>query len=190
MSRSYVRVILQKLEFYGILKTLPQSETVATRAVIIDLEGSISGILKIENNDFASLVETRVVLETEAAKLAALRRTSKDIVAIQKALKAYEISVKKGLPAVEQDLMFHLKIAEASKNSVLKSLMLIITPNIIKSFNEYEICKNGRSYTSLQEHKIIVQHIINQDVEEAVLSMNGHLQEVLQYSYDLKKLNQ
>lgn len=190
VSRNYVRDALQKLEFYGILKTLPQSGTVVAGIGISALEGLISDVLKIENSDFASLVETRVVLETEAAKLAAMRRTEEDIVAIKKALDAHEEIVKKGLPAVEQDLMFHLKIAEASKNSVLKSLMLIITPDIIKSFNEHNVCSDDRVFISLDEHKEILKHIINQDAEAAAVSMNTHLQEVLEYSKGVKQLDQ
>ena len=189
VSRSYVRVALQKLEFYGILKTLPQSGTVVAGIGMTALEGLISDVLKIENNDFASLVETRVLLETETAKLAASRRTEEDIVEIKKALKAYEEIVRKGIPAVEQDLMFHLKIAEASKNSVLKSLMLIITPDIIKSFNKLDVCKDGRFYASLEEHEIIVEHIINQNPEAAAAAMNTHLQDVVEYSKGLKEVN-
>ena len=84
VSRSYVRVAIQKLEFYGILKTLPQSGTVVSGIGITALKGLISDVLKIENNDFTSLVETRVLLETEATKFAALRRTDEDIMEIQK----------------------------------------------------------------------------------------------------------
>ena len=188
VSRSYVRVAIQKLEFYGILKTLPQSGTVVSGIGITALKGLISDVLKIENNDFTSLVETRVLLETEATKFAALRRTDEDIMEIQKALDAYENIVRKGLPTIEQDLMFHLKIAEASKNPVLKSLMLIITPDIIKNFNEHDVCKNGRTFDSLNEHKIILKHIINQDAEAAAFSMNRHLQDVLKYSLGFQKL--
>lgn len=186
VSRNYVRDAIQKLEFYGILRTMPQSGTVVAGIGITALEGLISDILKIENSDFSSLVETRVVLETEAARLAAIRRTDEDISTIKDALIGYEKIVKSGKTAVEQDLMFHLKIAEASKNSVLKSLMLIITPDIIKSFNKHDVCKDGRTYTSLDEHKIILEHIINQDADAAANAMKNHLQEVLEYSNNLE----
>ena len=118
VSRSHVREALQKLDFYGILKTLPQSGTVVAGIGITALEGLISDVLKIENNDFASLVETRVLLEIESAKLAAERRSDEDIKKIQVALNAYEQEVNDGGKAIEEDLIFHLKIAEASKNSV------------------------------------------------------------------------
>lgn len=189
IGRSYVRVALQKLEFYGILKTLPQSGTVVAGIGITALEGLISDVLKIDNSDFASLVETRIVLEIEAARLAALRRTEEDLEQIKAALDAYEKIVKRDNTAIEQDLMFHLTIAEASKNSVLKSLMLIITPDIIRNFNQLNICDDGRSYTSLEEHRIILEHIIDGNADGAAAAMEEHLQEVLRYSYDLKRMN-
>lgn len=184
IGRSHVRVAIQKLEFYGILKTLPQSGTVVAGIGIAALEGLISDVLKIDNNDFSALVETRILLEVESARLAAERRTEEDIQNIKTALKDYEDEVEEGLKAVEEDLIFHLKIAEASKNNVLNSLMLIITPDIISNFNRHNICEGGRLYKSLNEHRMILKHIINQDVDAAGEAMRVHLQDVLEYSRD------
>jgi len=190
VGRSNVRDAIKKLEFYGILKTLPQSGTIVAGMGISALEGLISDVLRIENSDFASLVETRVLLETESAKLAALRRTDEDIEEIKRMLDAYAYKVKLGEQAVEEDLMFHLKIAEASKNSVLKSLMLIITPDIINNFIKLDICKDERFHSALEEHEIIVKHIIAQEPEEAAEAMRTHLKEVLRYSQSLKGRNE
>lgn len=186
VGRTHVREALQKLEFYGILKTLPQSGTIVAGLGITALEGLISDVLQLENSDFAALVETRVILETQAAKLAAQRRTEEDLISIRKALEAYEVKAEQNEQAVEEDLLFHLKIAEASKNSVLKSLMLIITPDIINSFIKLEICKDGRFLQALQEHKIIFEHIVHQQPEQAAEAMRIHLRGVLDYSRTLK----
>ena len=186
VSRSLVRDAIRKLEFYGILKTLPQSGTIVSGMGITALEGLITDVLRLEDNDFGSLVETRVLLETNAAILAAKRRDSEDILSIQKALDAYEVKVKSGVPAVEEDLLFHLQIAEASKNSVLKSLMMIITPDIVNSFIKLDVCKDGRFYRALDEHKIILHHIIDQEPDKAAEAMRNHLDDVMEYSYKLK----
>ena len=189
VGRSNVRDAIKKLEFYGILKTQPQSGTIVAGMGITALEGLISDVLKIENSDFASLVETRVLLETESAKLAALRRTEQDIEDIKIALDAYAHKVKLNQQAVEEDLMFHLRIAEAGKNTVLKSLMLIITPDIINNFITLDICKDGRFYNALDEHQIILNHIIAQEPEAAAEAMRIHLKDVFEYSQTLKKNN-
>lgn len=187
VGRTPVRDAIRKLEFYGILKTLPQSGTIVAGLGIAALEGLISDVLKLENTDFADLVETRVLLETKAAHFAAIRRTPDDIAMIQTALDAYVHKVNTGDQAVEEDLMFHLKIAEASKNTVLKSLMLIITPDIINSFIKLEVCKDDRIKRSIGEHKEILGHIINQEPDLASEAMREHLKDVLEYSTSLRK---
>jgi GntR family transcriptional regulator, transcriptional repressor for pyruvate dehydrogenase complex len=186
VGRAHVRDAIRKLEFYGILKTLPQSGTVVTGIGIVALEGLITDVLQIEEHNFSSLVETRVLLEKETAKLAALKRTTDDIVQLKNALRAYEIKVKNGEPAVEEDLLFHIKIAEAGKNDVLKSLMMIITPDIVANFNKLKVCNDGNVYKSLQDHQKILDHIIEQEPEMAEEAMSLHLKDVLEFSKTLK----
>lgn len=181
VSRGNVREALSKLEFYGILKTLPQSGTIVQGLGIVALEGLITDVLQIEESDFTSLVETRILLEKQAAYLAAKRRTEQDIEVMSKALNAYEKKLSEGSTAVEEDLLFHIKIAEAGKNSVLKSLMLIITPDVVKSFIELKVCDEAKNKKTMEEHRIILQHIIDQKPEEASLAMQNHLNEVLEF---------
>ena len=186
VSRTHVRDAIRKLEFYGILKTLPQSGTVVAGIGITALEGLITDVLKMENSDFKALVETRVLLEIESVRLAAERRTDEDIANIRAALSKHEAQVEFGEQGVEEDLLFHLQIAEASKNSVLKSLMIIIIPDIIKQLKHLEICKNGRYYKSLEEHKLIFQCIIDQDADRAADAMRTHLGDIIDHTDKLK----
>jgi len=185
VSRSHVREALQKLEFYGILRTLPQSGTVVAGMGIAALEGLISDVMQIEEHDFSSLVETRVILEVQAACLAAERRTADDLVAIQNALTAYEAKLRSGIAAVEEDLLFHLKLAEASKNPVLKSLMLVITPDIIASYRKYNVCGPKIELKTLGEHEEILDCVRRQDVEGVGVAMRRHLQDVTDFSQNL-----
>ena len=186
VSRANVREAIQKLEFYGILKTLPQSGTIVAGIGIVALEGLITDVLKIESTDFRSLVETRVILEKQSAYLAAQRRSADDITQISLALKAYESKIRKGLPAIDEDLLFHIKIAEASKNNVLKSLMMIITPDIVSSYINLKVCEKTNENTTLAEHELIFDCIINQNDNEASNAMGSHLEDVSQFSINMK----
>ena len=177
VSRTNVRDAIQKLEFYGILRTLPQSGTVVAGMGIAALEGLISDVLKLEKSDFASLVETRLILEIKAAELAALRRTDEDLYEIEKALKAYEQKIRAKESA---------KIAEASKNAVLKSLMLIITPDIVNNFIQYKVCDDDSEFKVFHEHQLILEHIANQDGAGAAQAMRDHLQDVTEFSQSQK----
>ncbi len=184
VGRSVVRDAIRKLEFYGIVKTQPQSGTVIEGMGIVALEGLISDVLNIEETDFKSLVETRLLLEIESAGKAAERRTVDDLIILKGALKEYEDKIAEGVSAVEEDLLFHLKIAEASGNSVLKSLMLIITPDIIKSFTTLNVCKEDRIQSTLNEHKEILDQIIAQNSEGARTAMRNHLKDIIEYSQE------
>jgi len=187
VSRSHVRAAISKLEFYGIVKVLPQSGTVVSGIGLVALEGLITDILKIENKDFKSLVETRVLLEKETARLAAIHRTEDDIAEIEKMLISYEEKLMRGEDAVEEDLMIHLKIAESGNNSVLKTLMMIITPDIVKSFINLKVCNDANNSKTIKEHRLIFENIVNQKPEEASKAMDLHLQDVVEFSQNGNK---
>jgi GntR family transcriptional repressor for pyruvate dehydrogenase complex len=178
VSRSQVREAIHKLQFYGIVKVQPQSGTTVSGIGIVALEGLMTDILKIEESDFKSLVDTRILLEKEAARLAAINRTKEDIEVLTKALKLYEEKSAATGRAVEADLEFHIKIAEASKNSVLKSLMMIITPDIVNKFIQYDVCSVDKNKRTIAEHKKVLQMIVDQDSEGAVVAMDNHLSEI------------
>lgn len=175
VGRGHVRDALKKLEFYGILKTLPQNGTVVAGLGVKALEGLISNVLQIEDPDYHSLVETRTMLEVKAASLAAERRTHEDVVRISKALAEFRKKVQLEETGVEEDLMFHLRIAEASRNSVLKSLSMIIFPDMVKYSQKLDICGDGRFRQSLEEHEEILEYIQAQDPEKAANAMRNHL---------------
>ncbi|MBN7809766.1 FadR family transcriptional regulator [Algoriphagus sp. H41] len=179
ISRTYVREAIKKLEFYGIVKTHPQSGTVIAGLGVTALEGLITDVLKMEGSDFHSLIETRLILEAQTAKLAAMRRTDEDIAALEEALELYEAKVKVGEQAIDEDLLFHIKIAESSKNNVLKSLMLVVTPDILTHFTKHNVCGGGKPFGALIEHKEILAHIKNQDPAQAEAAMINHLSDII-----------
>ena len=182
VSRSAVRDAIQKLEFYGILKTHPQSGTTVAGMGVNALQGLISDILKVDGSDFKSLVEMRVILEINSAGLASERRTDDDIARMQNALDDYHTKFLLGQSNVEEDLRFHLEIAESSKNPVLKSLMMVITPDIITNFIKYDVCGADVKAERDTEHQAILDCIINKDPERARISMEKHLSYIKAYS--------
>ncbi len=178
VSRNQVREAINKLQIYGILKVLPQSGTYIAGLGLVAIEGLITDILKLDKPEFKSLVETRILLEKEAARLAAIHSTKDDIVQLKNALSRYEEKLREGDVAVEEDLIFHLKIAEAGKNEVLKTLMMIITPDIVKNFIKLKVCNEKNNKKTIEEHRLILQMISDGNPDGAVDAMEEHLQEV------------
>jgi len=182
VGRTYVRDAIKKLEFYGILKTIPQSGTVVAGLGVTALSGLISNILKLEKADFHSLVETRVLLEVEAAKLAAQRRSIDNLITLKNSLNIYHNKVIEVEPAVEEDFLFHLSIAEASGNNVIKSLLMIVTPEIMQIYKKLNVCSDGVSLKSYEEHKELYKYIEEQNQEKAMAAMRNHLSSVLNFA--------
>lgn len=181
VGRNHVRDALKKLEFYGILKTLPQSGTVVAGIGVTALEGLINDVLDLNHHDFYSFIETRVILEIQGAQLAARRANDQDIVNIERALNQFREQVIQGNQGVEEDIMFHLKIIEACKNSVLKSLFLIVAPDMIKLSLTWNICGDGRFKKALQEHEELFSAIKDHDPKAAGIAMKNHLNDLLEY---------
>ncbi len=181
VSRNQVREAINKLQIYGILKVLPQSGTIVNGIGIVAIEGLITDILRIEKTDFTSLIDTRVLLEREAARLAAINRDSDNLVQMSKALDHYEKKLSAGQPAMEEDLLFHIKISEASNNSVLKSLMMIITPDILKSFTNLKVCNDINNKRTIEEHRTILEMISDKNPDGAIKAMDAHLRDIIEF---------
>lgn len=186
VSRTNVREAIQKLEFYGLLKSKPQSGTFIADIGQVALNGMIQDILRLEDPDFKSLVETRILLELKTVRLAAQRRTKEDLAKMEEALEAYSKKVLKGEDAVQEDLLFHLAIAKASGNSTMNTFMLIITPEIITNFEKYHVCDKNMAFKGIQEHKDIYEAIEGQDLQLAKEKMKVHFKVLYQYCYNIK----
>lgn len=184
VSRSNIREAIQRLEFYGILKSRPQSGTFIADIGRVAMKGMIDDILKLEEPSFKSLVETRILLELKTVKLASLRRTEKDLINMRETLDAYKEKVINGQDAVEEDLLFHLAIAKASKNSTMNTFMLIITPEIITNFEKYHVCDKNQSKMAIKEHEDIFEAIKDQDPQRAREKMKIHFKVLYQYCYN------
>ncbi len=186
VSRSNLREAIQKLEFYGILKSKPQSGTFIANIGQIAMNGMIADILRLKGPDFKSLVETRILLELKTVRLAATRRTKKDLIQIEAAMEAYSDKVLKGEEAVQEDLLFHLAIAEASGNDTMHTIMLIITPAIITNFERYHVCDKNMAFMAIQEHRDIFEAIKSQDPQLAKEKIKIHFKVLYQYCYNIK----
>jgi len=184
-SRAHVREAIYKLQYYGIVKVQPQSGTIVTGIGDAASKGLITDFLKIDKSDFTSLVETRTLLEKESARLAALNRTEEDILQLKNALEVCENKFQSAGIVIEEDLLIHLKIAEASKNNVLKSIMMLIIPNVGSSYKELDVYDEEKSQQLIKEHRLIVKHIIDQNPQDAVIAMENHLRDIKEFSISL-----
>jgi len=187
IGRAYVREALLKLETYGIIKTMPQSGRIIVGLDSIALDGLITDVMKLNSFDFESLAEMRVILEVNAAKLCAEKCTEADLKLIKVELDNYIDACTRGAEDIETyDFSFHRAIATASKNTVLKSMLMLITPNLMAIYKSKKVCAaEDTKSSSFHEHLEIYYSIENHNAKKAGAVMRQHLSNVLEFAREM-----
>ncbi|MBA9002076.1 FadR/GntR family transcriptional regulator [Thermomonospora cellulosilytica] len=120
VGRNTVREAVRALTHAGLLECR-QGDGTYVRAT-----SELSGVMRrrLRAAELLEILEVRRGLETEAARLAAARRTEADVAAIRRALRRCEERLAAGDRAgfVEADLAFHTAVVEATHNRVLVDL--------------------------------------------------------------------
>lgn len=180
VSRSIVRLALQKLEFYGIVKTYPQSGSVLADYSTTVIRNQIRDMMDIDSFDFHSLVSVRIMLETEAVGLCAQNRTEDDLKALEAALEAFRESMYSDRRD-EKDFAYHLAIAKASHNPVIASLLLSIAPEVIKYYRDYKTCSMPPE-DIYAEHAEMLRYIREGDADNARRSLEKHFSQIREFA--------
>lgn len=173
INRNQIRQAIRRLEFYGVLKSVAQSGTVLNIG-LIGFNGMVNEIIALDSPSFIELVETRITLELKTVCLAAERRTKENLENIRTALEAYKQKITNGEDYLQEDLVFHLAIAKASQNKTLVTLMLLITPPILATYDKDTVCKGDRAISEIEKHENIYLAIKKQDPKLASKMMEDH----------------
>lgn len=179
VSRTVVREALSKLQASGLVQT---RHGIGTFVV-----GFGDGApFRIAPEQFATLrdviavLELRIGVETEAAGLAAQRRTAQNLADMRSALDAFAGAIEAGRDAVGPDFQFHLEIARATQNAHFAELMGTLGAMIIPRarLDAPEAPGNERRDYLRRvngEHESIFDAIASQDSEAARAAMRTHL---------------
>jgi GntR family transcriptional repressor for pyruvate dehydrogenase complex len=192
IPRGPINRAFRRLETYGILKTVPQSGTYVARIGVDALEGLLANVLKLEDQDFQALVDTRRVLEVYAAELVAQRATDEEIRELEDLQQSIAAKIEDGLGSFDEDMVFHLKIAEFSKNPVLKSILTLLVSEIIHQYKEFEQRIGServlqRLLQAIQEHRAVIAAIRERNPRGAGESMRLHFQRSNEYRDQLMR---
>ena len=130
--------------------------------------------------DVIAVLELRIGLETEAAALAAQRRTEANLSVMRAALDAFARAVETGEDSVPADFQFHQEIARATQNNHFAELMATLGSQIIPRARLEPIAPpQGERLAYMRrlmgEHESIFDAIASQDGEAARAAMRTHL---------------
>ncbi|TWA85687.1 GntR family transcriptional regulator [Azospirillum brasilense] len=175
VSRGTVREALRRLEFFGIVRTSPQSGTVVENLSEHVLLGLINNILNADDTSPEMLIEVRGALEALSARLATERAHGGQIDEIRKAQRRMREQAEANAYTLEEDLLFHLKVAEATNNNLLRSLIALMGPDVLRFSHQHATYKDGRMHAAANEHDAIIEAIERRQPEEAERLMKQHI---------------
>jgi DNA-binding FadR family transcriptional regulator len=130
--------------------------------------------------DVIALLELRAGVESEAAGLAAQRRSDDNLAAMRRALETLASGLAQGEDAVNADFQFHLEIARATQNPHFAQLMSALGSKVIPRVRLQDQAPPDPQrleylHRVQQEHESIFDAIAARDSEAARAAMRMHL---------------
>jgi DNA-binding FadR family transcriptional regulator len=181
VSRPVVREAVSRLRAAGVVETHK-----GRGSYVVDPgEPARTGRFTVRSTaDLRHLMELRVALESEAAALAARRRSPAHRVELDEALGAFVRAVDDPARVVAADFAFHLAVAEAAGNPLLVELLLDVGPHAIllhrTQLGEHDSAADPEHRRLLvHEHRAVHDAVVRGDADAARAAMGVHLRRSL-----------
>jgi DNA-binding FadR family transcriptional regulator len=180
VSRTVVREAISHLQAAGLVQTRHGIGTFVLERPQGNLGFDADSIVTVR--DVLAILELRISMETEAAWLAASRRTEAQATALGEALADMQRVLEQGRVSVEADVRFHSLIAEATGNRYFVDMLGQLGNALIPRarLNTPGLDQEpSRPHDYLErvnrEHEDIYNAILRQDPEAARAAMRTHL---------------
>ena len=118
---------------------------------------------RLKESELPQILEARLALEKEIARLAAVKRTDEDLKELENALEDCHGRVR---PGIEDDMLFHAAVARATHNPVLSELYNVVILHVQENL---EKLLQEKQYDSgaMKLHDDLLAAIRNQEADEA-----------------------
>lgn len=178
VSRTVVREAISRLQAAGLVVTRHGIGTFVlasgARQNFGIQPGSVTTL-----RDVLAMLELRISLETEAAALAAIRRTDQHLAEMRKALDAFRLGLRNGEETITADFQFHFGIAKATGNHYFSDILHHLGPSVIprSRFPTSERQPEEKDYLVRisNEHEDTYNAIVRHDSEAARAALRNHL---------------
>jgi len=173
-GRSTVREVLRALELLGLITTRRGEGTFLNRHDAHHWVDIPAFYILREERSQQDLLEMRLLLEMDAARLAAERVTAEEIAQMSDILEKMEETIRQNQIPVAEDFTFHRQIVSAAKNRLLSRLW-----HSILQFGQCilptALSWPGRPLQALAEHREVLAAITSHDPDRAAEAMKHHL---------------
>ena len=171
VSRASVRQAIVALEVQGVVEVRHGDGTYLLPSSTP--KESLSDLLE-RRRRLPDVLETREALEVKLAELAAVRRTTEDLTALDTALERMEADIAGGGNGAAADEEFHRAVTLAAKNALMSEIMASLAERIKETRME-SLSQEGRPELSLDGHRAIADAIRRAEPEVAASAMRDHI---------------
>ena len=180
VSRTVIREAMSRLQAAGLVKTCHGVGT-----FVLEPEQTIPGSALAEPSlvtmyDVLDMLEFRICLETQAAGLAAVKRTDKDLERSESFLQLFLRQMEEGSTAIDADMEFHKQIGRATGNRYFEDFYLFIGDNTLprKRLEIGQYAAESKEAYLMRihlEHQAIHDALARSDPDSARAAMRMHL---------------
>ncbi|MEQ9547582.1 MAG: FadR/GntR family transcriptional regulator [Marinobacter sp.] len=161
VSRNTVREAVRVLVHVGMLETRQGDGT-----YVRSTKDAGETLRRIARAQLGDQLEVRIMLETEASRLAARRRTESDLVAMTRALDARAKAGNNLVDRIHHDEAFHHALVAASRNPALTELYDYFAHAVSRTIESTET-EPDLPEPSQEDHELLLAAIRRQDEEKA-----------------------
>lgn len=177
VSRPTIREATRALVALNILEAKHGDGTYVTSLAPELLAEPIDFLLRVDKENIGLLVETRAVLETGVASLAAERATDEDVETLRETVEEYGKSLSSVARSIELDQRFHGQLAQAARSPILASMLTTVSMLAAKSRQTTARSAATRKRSD-SDHRAILAAIEARDPDAARVHMAAHLRNV------------
>lgn len=172
VGRGVIRESIKRLEMQGLLEVRQGSGARIVDKLHRPLNSSLEILIPDLKERLRQLNETRLAIEPEAARLAALRATPAEVARLWE-IQERLVQARNNSVAITIDLEFHRALAEASGNLMFR-LILDSLAEIGLESRRRTIGRIGKQ-TAIEHHAAVIRAIDAHDPTAAAAAMKHHL---------------
>ena len=179
VSRNSVRDALRTLEAKGLVEIRQGDGTYIRETTATELYQAMLDVLTMQKETIREIMQVRKIIEPGVAYYAAQNPRPEDLEELEQILEKQEARAAVGDPGVEEDSLFHYRIAQMTGNGFLVSLMQLINESLRETRDIVLRYPNTRSATRVG-HRRILKALVDADPERARTAMLAHIEEVME----------
>ncbi len=178
VSRTVIREAIRALAARGLLEVRQGKGTTVSAPSVESLKQPLALLLRTNQRDLdhKKILEVRRTLEIEIAGLAAERRTSRDLDALEHILEDRSGTKSSRQEFVEWDVAFHSALARATQNELF-SLLLDSVATVMRKVREIGFDVPGTPERAYRFHRRILDEVTKSSPVGARRAMQEHLVE-------------